>query len=178
MALHKTTPSIDYAKVYGEIHETKPKHWAGTTVRKYIPIIKELVAQYKPTRMLDYGCGKGYQYLAHRIHEQWGGILPYCYDVGVRQLSGKPEGKFQGLICTDVLEHVEEQDADDIIADALSFLSSGFAFFSISCRPCKDIILPDGRNGHINQQTPEWWSKKFEKHLRPQTFLVRLAFDV
>jgi hypothetical protein len=50
----------------------------------------------QPDRLLDYGSGKGYQYLARRYHERWGGLLPHCYDIGVQQLSPSPRASSAG----------------------------------------------------------------------------------
>ena len=150
---------MDYAKAYSELHENT-KRFPGSVVRRYVPDIERLVALTSPRQILDYGSGKGYQYLKDRIHERWGGILPYCYDVGVRQLATKPTIKFDGIICTDMLEHIEEQDLPGILDDALGLLTDEdrptFAFFSASCRP-SDKLLPDGRNVHVTINPPGWW---------------------
>lgn len=150
---------MDYAHVYGQLHQN-PKFFAGQTLKKYTNQIAQLVEQTKPTRLLDYGCGKGYQYLAMRLHEKWGGLLPHCYDIGVRQLATKPEGLFNGVICTDVLEHIEERDVPGILSDLFSYVDPGrpgFVFLGISCIPAKKKTLPDGRNVHICVKPPKWW---------------------
>lgn len=154
---------MDYAKVYGTMHENNPKHFPGYTSKRYKGKIADLVELHRPLRLIDYGCGKGYQYLGLRIHEAWGGLLPHCYDPAVRQLNVKPEGLFQGLICTDVLEHIEEKDLPGILADMLSFLEpeNSFAFISVSCIPAKNKKLPDGRNVHVTIRPPEWWRNVF-----------------
>lgn len=173
---------MDYAAVYQKIHEDKPKHWAGTTIRRHVDKIAALVARTHPATMLDYGCGKGFQYLRDRIHEKWGGLLPHCYDIGVRQICAKPTIKFDGVISTDMLEHIEEADTDAVIADIFSFVDPGpiddrFVFLSISCKPCKDIFLPDGRNGHLCQKPPQWWEAKIRKYERPG-LIIETAYDV
>ena len=168
---------MDYSRIYTDIHEANPKKWAGSTIKRWVPAISGLVSKYQPKTLIDYGCGKGYQYLNHRIHEQWGGILPHCYDVGVRQLAKKPEGMFDGALCTDVLEHVEEEDAESTIAEVCAYVLKGFVFFSISCKPCRDIVLPDGRNGHINQKPPSWWLAILRKY-NTDDRSVYAVFDV
>lgn len=154
---------MDYAKVYGTMHENNPKHFPGYTSKRYKEVIARLVEEYDPKRILDYGCGKGYQYLGLRIHEAWGGLLPHCYDPAVRQLNVRPEGFFQGLICTDVLEHIEEKDLVGVVKDMLSFVDDykAFAFISVSCIPAKNKKLPDGRNVHVTIKPPEWWRDFF-----------------
>lgn len=154
---------MDYATVYSRMHEAAPKDWAGYTCCAHVDMIASLVKKHATRTMLDYGCGKGYQYLGRRIHEQWGGILPTCYDVGVRQLNAKPTGTFDGVICCDVLEHIEEHDVDAILADIFGY-AKRFVFLSIACVPAKiRAPLPDGRNVHVTVKPPDWWRDKIEK---------------
>ena len=114
----------------------------------------------KAVRLLDYGSGKGYQYLRDRIHDVWGGILPHCYDPGVRQLIKRPEGLFDGVICTDVMEHIDRRDVGLVLTDIFGFLRpGGFAYFNIYCGP-SGKKFPDGTDVHLTVETPEWWEKQ------------------
>lgn len=152
---------MDYAKAYGALHQND-KRFPGYSAGAYADAIKELVEEHRPERLLDFGSGKGFQYLARRIHERWGGLLPHCYDVGVRQLSIMPEGQFGGVICTDVLEHIERGDVPDILGKIFSkSQSNGFVILGISCRPTKKT-LPDGRDVHVTIEPPSWWKKQIE----------------
>jgi len=132
--------------------------------------IEELSRWLSPAgRILDYGCGKGYQYLARRVHETWGGVLPHCYDVGIKQFSRRPEGVFEGIICTDMMEHIDEPDVDSVLADVFGFAAvdrPAFAFLAISCAPSKKRDLPDGRNVHLTVQPPAWWAEKIARFER------------
>jgi hypothetical protein len=144
---------------YEKMHRNE-KRFPGYSLGAYVGAIAELVDQHKPERLLDYGSGKGFQYLIRRYHEKWGGLLPYCYDIGVRQLQAKPEGLFGGVICTDVMEHIEERDVQGVLRDILSSVEdNGFAFFGISCRPTKKK-LSDGRDVHVTIRPPSWWVKQ------------------
>ncbi len=153
---------MDYAKEYGALHDQKGGKWfPGWTLKRYVEDVATLVKMTEPRSILDYGCGKGYQYLVRRLHEQWGGPLPYCYDIGVRQLSDRPDRKFDGVICTDMLEHIEQKDLPKILDDILGFITDEdrptFAFLSASCRPSEHKLLSDGRNVHVTIKPPEWW---------------------
>lgn len=147
---------MDYAAAYGELHQNE-KRFPGYSLTDYVEPIKQLVAEHQPERLLDFGSGKGFQYLVRRHHEAWGGLLPYCYDVGVRQLAELPAGTFGGVICTDVLEHIEERDLPAVLDTILSKCEGqGFLFLAISCRPTKKK-LPDGRDVHVTIKPPSWW---------------------
>ena len=76
---------MDYAEQYGQMH-AKGKYFPGYSITPYVGAIAELVKKHQPSRMLDFGSGRGLQYLKRRVHEEWGGLLPHCYDIGVRGL--------------------------------------------------------------------------------------------
>lgn len=167
---------MDYEGQYRQLHDN-PKRFPGQTILHYVETITKLVHQHRPSRMLDYGCGKGYQYLAQRIHERWGGPLPVCYDIGVRQLSTKPEGLFGGVLCTDVLEHIEEPDLPALLDELFGYAEpGGFVFLSIACRPTKKV-LPQGGDVHRTIQPPSWWIDLISRH-RPTSLHVRADFDL
>lgn len=158
--------SINYGKEYNELHSHRQKNFSGYTVKRYKDDIRQLVELTRPRNMLDYGSGKGYQYLKLRIHEHWGGLLPHLYDVGVRQLRERPEQKFDGLICVDVLEHIIEEDIPIFLEDFFSFLTDEdrptFAFIGVSCRDSEaGKALSDGRPVHLTVQRPQWWRERF-----------------
>ena len=160
----------NYAALYGELHKND-KRFPGSSIRVYVDELAELVKETGAQRLLDYGSGKGYQYLVMRVHERWGGILPHCYDVGVRQLSKRPEGVFTGIICTDVMEHIAERDVDAILADIFSFSDRSkpsFVLFGISIRPSarEGKKLPDGRPVHLTVRPPDWWERKLKPFKR------------
>ena len=171
---------MDYGAVYTAMHANE-KLFAGNSIKVHVAAIAELVKGTKPRSLLDYGCGKGYQYLAKRVHEAWGGLLPHCYDVGVRQLSVKPEGAFDGVICTDVLEHIDEPDVDGILGDLFASISDqpgwiSFAYLAIACRPSRKK-LPDGRSAHLTVREPDWWDRKLERFARPN-LIIRTSYDL
>lgn len=88
---------MDYAEVYGNLHSSgAQKHFAGYTLKRYREPITEMIKQTHPRLLLDYGCGKGYQYIERAYHAAWAPFMaedavpragvPVCYDLGVRQL--------------------------------------------------------------------------------------------
>lgn len=158
----------NYAKLYQDHHNKYEKHFSGNLSNKSAGEIKKLIELCKPDRILDYGSGKGFQYLKNRIHEKWGGLLPYCFDLGVRQLSVKPEGTFAGVICTDVMEHIDPDDVDMILADIFASLhpiGSVFAYFHISTR-LAGKTFDNGENVHLTVQPAEWWDKRLARFER------------
>ena len=168
---------LDYGAIYTELHKNH-KHYTGKSIKTGLPHIVKLVEETKPRRILDYGCGKGQQYSVHKVHEAWGGLKPHCFDVGVPAFSEDPTGYFDGVICTDVMEHIDPADVDTILDDIFGFLrprddgGTSFAFFFISCRAAKSKTLPDGRNVHLCIRDPDWWEKRLSMFKRPRLEIV------
>jgi 2-polyprenyl-3-methyl-5-hydroxy-6-metoxy-1,4-benzoquinol methylase len=168
---------VDYAAEYRRLHANK-KWFTGKSIMDYAGQITELVYATQAKTILDYGCGKGKQYSEFKVHERWGGILPYCYDVGVPKFSKRPQGQFDGVICTDVMEHIDQADVEAILADIYSFVRpQGFAFFNIACRPSHGSKkkLSDGRDVHLTVKPPHWWLHKMTPYLH--AYRTAIVFD-
>jgi hypothetical protein len=63
---------------------------------------------------------------------------------------------------TDVLEHIEPESLDEVLAHIASLARVG-VFLVISCRRAV-ARLPDGRNAHLIVESPEWWRDKLARH--------------
>jgi hypothetical protein len=131
-----------------EFQETN-KSWAGYDVVKYQKCIKDLVDRYGARTILDYGCGKGWQYKEKLPYgggagvelpqEQWKtfdeylGVTVYCYDpcvAGFEQLP--PEGtKFDGVICTQVLNSIPDKDMT-WVRERLESYANQFCFVGVN----------------------------------------------
>jgi hypothetical protein len=153
---------------YRELHEEG--HFAGLSILPWVEDIAALVRRTGAETLLDYGCGKGMQYVKHGAHEAWGGIMPHLYDPGVSGLSKPPEGLFDGVISTDVAEHIPEGEVDAYI-EALKRHAGRFVFVSICCRPA-NRLLPDGRNAHLTIRRIKWWKKKFARAFAGSSIIV------
>lgn len=154
---------------YQEMHKNR-KRFPGFSLKHYINFIIHLVEMYQPQSLLDYGCGKGLQYSERKYHEKWGGLLPAPYDPAVPQFSTKPTGTFDGVICTDVLEHVPESELPQVLLD-LSGYANKFVFVAIATFPSKKI-LPNGMNAHVTVKDTEWWMNKIHPFVEGQDWLV------
>jgi hypothetical protein len=147
----------------------------GYSIGPYLSEIAKLVEASGAQTLLDYGCGAGLQYTDKRWHEAWGGIMPTLYDPAVEAFSSKPVGQFDGVICTDVLEHVPVDELARVVTDLVLF-SRLWCFVSVCCRPAKaNKTLPDGRNAHVTIRPPSWWDKLLGDAFKNQAQL-RLVF--
>jgi hypothetical protein len=148
--------------LYRRTHAGNPKRFLGYTTKMYVEPIGRLISETGATSLLDYGSGKGCQYLnGRRMHERWGGLLPWCYDPGVIGLNEKPQRKFDGVICCDVMEHIPEHLVPEVLADIFGFAEK-FVMLGIST-VWSHKSLADGRGAHATIQPPQWWLAEIEK---------------
>lgn len=138
-------------------------HFPGTAILGHAKDIGKLVKQYDAHKLLDYGCGRGDAYRApHRVHVQWG--LKWwdvtLYDPAFSRIDEEPYGTFDGVLCSDVLEHIPESQVEDFIGRLFHFARK-FVWASVCCRPAKKTF-PDGvTNLHVTLHPVEWWQEKF-----------------
>ena len=145
------TPSDYYQESVqrGREFQQQNKSWAGYDVVKYQQCIKDLVDRYSAKTILDYGCGKGLQYqerlpyggsAGHELppdqwqtFDQYLGVKIYCYDpcvAGFEQLP--PDGtKFDGVICTQVLNSIPDADMT-WVRELLESYTDKFCFVGIN----------------------------------------------
>lgn len=140
---------------YKEMHKDE-NLYAGSALTIHKDNIRQFLPQNKIESILDYGCGKAIQYYKENIHEtHFYGIMPSLYDPAVEEYSVLPQGKFDAVICTDVLEHVEEEHVQEVIAKIYS-KADKFVYLGI-CNILADSFLPDGRNAHVTLHNIDWW---------------------
>lgn len=116
--------------------------------------VAEIVWRVGATSVLDYGCGQGSLVRALR-----GVVSPSVrlseYDPAIDGKNGVPT--FADLVtCTDVLEHVEPDKLDRVLAH-LKLLARKAVFVVIALRP-SNKTLDDGRNAHLIIESADWWT--------------------
>lgn len=81
------------------------------------------------------------------------------YDPAFRRDDILPAGKFDMVICSDVLEHVPEDEVDQLIERLFGY-GRLIIWASVCCRLAKKTFA-DGTNMHVTVQPYEWWERKF-----------------
>lgn len=128
--------------------------------------IKRLIEKTEACTLLDYGSGKGQQYDTQGFNapdgERYESILDYwdvvgvhCYDPCYPPYVTLPQGRFDGVISTDVLEHCPETDIPWIVDEIFAF-AEFFVFANVACYPARKR-LPNGENAHSTIRPVEWW---------------------
>jgi hypothetical protein len=157
----------------GETHLGIPpdKTFPGKSLPPQAGRVKRLIDLTGARTILDYGCGKGQQYLpmpftdgtgvTHPDIPSWWGVKVSCYDPGYAPYSTLPEGVFDGVICTDVLEHCPEEDMEWIVGELFGY-ARRFVFANVACFPAVKR-LPSGQNAHCTVRPAKWWRALIER---------------
>ena len=161
-------PSDDYVnliKMYEQKHDQAAGMFNGRSLLKFVDIIKAYLEQHECKSILDYGCGKGilygedYHTLTNEIDcplpEYWNLYDHGLFDPGYEKYGKLPIHKKDAVICTDVLEHVAEEDLSWVVDEIFSYAKK-MVFLNIACFEAVKT-LPDGRNAHISIFSPEDW---------------------
>ena len=142
----------------------------GKSLGRWIKTINKIIIKTNSKSILDYGCGKAKYYnnafqienkIYNNIKEYWNVSEIKLFDPGVEEFESYPNKNYDGVICTDVLEHISSLDLDYIVKNIFNF-SNKFAFFVISTT-LDEKFFPDGRNVHQTVKNEEWWKAFFYK---------------
>ena len=124
----------------------------GYSLTKWILKIQEIIKTNNCNSLLDFGCGKAFLYKNKfkigdkeytNLSDFWNLKNIYLYDPGLEEYSDYPKGKYDGIICTDVVEHIPEDDVLNFI-DELFKLSNKFIFVVIATMPASKYF-DDGK---------------------------------
>jgi len=113
--------------------------------------------------ILDYGCGKGH--LGEYLREHFPNIQYTGYDPGVREFSKLPEGRFDLVTSSDVLEHIEPHNLDATLLEMWE-RTGKVMYNNIACTPTSNLFTEGpytGQDLHLIIESPEWWLERFDK---------------
>lgn len=167
--------SVELLEQYRDLHRHGAFH--GTSLAPHIPRVRQLCEKYGPVRtILDYGSGKGICYDDGLV--TWPAEVVRLYDPAVPELSEVPSGLYDGVVCTDVAEHLPEDEIDGFLKTLFGHARK-FVFLTVCTRPARKN-LPDGRNCHLTVKPIEWWAKRLRGALppAPRSFVVDVVFTV
>lgn len=142
------------------------KTFPGLSLKNHVVRIGMIIEILGSETILDYGSGKGKQYgpveIATRdgrtflsIKDFWRVSSITCFDPAYEPFSVLPEGKYDGVVSTDVLEHCPKEDVPWIINEMFSYARE-FVFMNVACYPAVKT-LPNGENAHCTVEPVEWW---------------------
>lgn len=138
-------------------------NFQGLSILQHKKVIGKLVHQTKAASLMDYGCGRGDAWHSpHNLHHYLGIKRKnlFLYDPSFPKHDKLPTDQtFDGVLCSDVLEHVPEEAVPATI-ERLFMYSRKFVWASVCCRPAKKKF-DDGTNMHVTVKPMEWWESQF-----------------
>lgn len=167
-------PSPEYQKAIalGIEYQKTHKGFTGRHTFQSFPLYRQLIQEYRTKTLLDYGAGKLEQFsyrnirlLNHKgdtekqVYPSWQEALGveeiYPYDPCIPEIAHLPTKRFDGVICTDVLEHVPPSDMPWVVDLMFSFAQQ-WVYASVASYPGKKT-LADGSLAHKTIKPAEWW---------------------
>jgi hypothetical protein len=141
---------------YANIYRTRTDYGWGSI--KHLETLARLSQDFAPQRIIDFGCGQSklVDMLADRLNAEGA-----RYDPAIEAYATPPEGRFDLLINTDVLEHIPEAELDDLLSAMRAYADR--AFIRIALTPANEI-LSDGTNAHCTLRSIDWWRERLLKH--------------
>jgi len=198
----RDNPSKDYSELvtaYQILHTVGNKKqkghsiFAGISLCDHLASITEIIRKEKARSLLDYGCGKGWLYskekckrlplnkkgekLKNPLQDLWQLDFHALYDPGYEEFRTLPKGKYDAVICTDVIEHIDEKDAPWVLEEIFTFAKK-FVYVTIACYEAKKTF-DNGRNVHVNVKKPDYWNKLLKNlHEKHSHLNVYYSLDV
>ena len=164
-------PSQEYYDLidsYKVLHEEEGK-FKGISLTPLVPTLINVTKENNCKTLLDYGCGKAIPYDKDRCKEVGlrNPVQELCniesfdlYDPAYEKYAELPDKKYDIVVCTDVLEHIEPELIDNVLKHIES-LTLKTAYLIIDTLPAQKN-LPDGRNAHLIIENQDWWTNKIQ----------------
>lgn len=159
-----TQPSDKYfeaLRLSRKHHDNQNKTFSGRFTWKNRHRIKELIDRFDVKSILDYGCGKGKQYIeidpdTGQTLEQYWGVTATKYDPGTKEYVQEPVGKFDMVICVQVLGSIPRIDLPWVI-DRLYSRANKVIFVSERLvTPRKQIYASIAKDMPFGMSREEW----------------------
>ncbi|MGB1236361.1 MAG: methyltransferase domain-containing protein [Planktomarina sp.] len=137
---------------YKQLHASKPYGRSSELKARYVQ--RELMYLDTVDTILDFGCGQSrlVDWLAKMSDAQ--GLR---YDPAIPAYDTKPTVPCDAVVCTDVLEHIPEENVISFLQDIRAITQN--AYFNVSIRAAIEI-LPNGENAHCTVKPADWWGQK------------------
>jgi hypothetical protein len=157
-----------YRQANVAMHATNAAY--GTSGNQWLDYVRELIEEEAFASILDYGCGKGT--LGEGLKATLGLSIAE-YDPAIADKEAPP-APAELVVATDVLEHIEPECLDAVLAD-LARVTQTKLLFDVSLVDSHKR-MGDGSSPHRLVKPPEWWKEKIEQHFDVTVFVSRPEF--
>ena len=145
-------------ELYKQLHQERNY---GDTGSEYTEDVLNFIRQTTATTVLDFGSGTGSLAKSLRKRNILIDEFDPCYP-GKEEIIKK---KYDLVITTDLLEHIYEDELDNIFEEMLC-LKPKFMYHAISTREAT-ILLPDKSNCHKTVKSMQWWYNRIHNVFNP-----------
>lgn len=121
--------------------------------------------KWKPSSLLDYGCGKG-NILNHLI-ETYPNTEVHGYDPAIKIFNRIQKNKYECVFSNDVLEHIEPEMLK-LVLTHINDTSTKYIWLRIDTLPARKK-LPDGRNAHLIIEGEKFWTDNITNYIEGTT---------
>ena len=150
------TITEEYRRLQQELHKN-PNY--GVASLTFAPLVAKVIRETGAASVSDYGAGK--KNLVKGLADAGIVLAAYHpYDPAFPEY-GRPQPA-DLVCCIDVLEHIEPELVDNVIAE-LAAITTKLGLFTIHMGPAMKV-LADGRNAHLIQKPSSWWLEKLIRH--------------
>jgi hypothetical protein len=150
------TITEEYRRLQQELHKN-PNY--GVASLTFAPLVAKVIRETGAASVSDYGAGK--KNLVKGLADAGIVLAAYHpYDPAFPEY-GRPQPA-DLVCCIDVLEHIEPELVDNVIAE-LAAITTQLGLFTIHMGPAMKV-LADGRNAHLIQKPSSWWLEKLIRH--------------
>lgn len=144
--------SPEYTEENRKLHE---RAGYGSSGHYWLGHVLELADIIGAKSVLDYGAGKAT--LGPYVQRYGLDYLPY----DPATYPEVPKGKFDLVVCLDVLEHLEPEARFDVI-EHIGQITGKLFLCVVNTRPSSKV-LSDGRNAHLIQEDWSLWKRHLHK---------------
>jgi hypothetical protein len=152
----------DLIPLYREMAEGGD-NFHGLSILQHSKQIGRLIKEVGACNALDFGAGRGDAYNSpHKVYRDWG-LKRHeitLYDPAFPRHDKMPTKRFDVVLCSDVLEHVPEEDVDGFV-QALFGHAKLHVWASVCCRLAKKTFPTTGENLHVTVKPYQWWHDTF-----------------
>jgi len=150
------TITEEYRRLQQELHKN-PNY--GVASLTFAPLVAKVIRETGAASVSDYGAGK--KNLVKGLADAGIVLAAYhAYDPAFPEYG--PPQTADLVCCIDVLEHIEPELVDNVIAE-LAAITTKLGLFTIHMGPAAKV-LADGRNAHLIQKPSSWWLEKLIRH--------------
>lgn len=150
---------MKYQDDYRKLHEQKA--FAGMTLAKFADPVAKSLRWIDAKSVLDYGSGSGVSWeRSPKLAEAKKRLKTLAmYDPGIPGKDELPQGKFDAVLCFDVLEHVPEEEVPETLKNIFE-RAERLVVMSFCPRGSKKKLPSTGQDVHVTQKPREWWERQ------------------